>query len=115
MKGAIESLIQHEGEDYTVRNATASGARDAATYSDDGTIRAVLEQRSRPRTVTDSAGTEIEADRELRAIVDSGQTLRTADADNPPSKLVHPDGPTYRLLDRHYEDSAVDVLLVTLD
>ena len=115
MHGPAQRLIRSHGVEYQLRNASGGGGRDTPDYSDDGTLVGVLEQRGMPRTATDSAGTEVESDLEIRAVVD-GQTLREAgSADGYPTKLVHPDGQTYRLLATFPEDSGVTVLTVVRD
>lgn len=113
--GVIEQLIEEEGKKYKVRNAPSSAtSRSAANYTDDGSIVGVINQsRSTPNPMTKSDGTEIEPDLEIRAVVDSSQTLRPAGTDDgEPSKLVHPNGNKYRVLDIHEEDSGVTVLPV---
>lgn len=116
MQGPAQRLIKKQGKDYTIRNATGGGDRDLPSYSDDGTLTAVLERRGRPRTVTDSAGTELEADLEIRAIVGSSTTIKTADdTDSYPTRLIHPNGTTYRVLQQHEEDGGVTVLPVVVD
>lgn len=115
MQGPSQRLIQKFGKEYTIRNATGGGDRDLPTYSDDGTLTGVLERRGRPRTVTDSAGTELEADLEIRAIVESSTTIESAAAtDSYPTKLVHPNGTTYRVIQDHEEDGGVTVLPVVV-
>ncbi|WP_459191825.1 hypothetical protein [Halosimplex sp. J119] len=115
MHGPAQRLIQKQGTEYTVQNASGGGGRDVPSYSDDGTIVGVLEQRGMPRTVQDSSGTDVEADVEIRAIPD-GVTLREAgSADGYPTKLVHPQGQTYRVLATFPEDSGVTVLTVVRD
>jgi hypothetical protein len=117
MPGATRRLIQQAGTDYTVRNATGGGGgRDIPSYQDDGTLRATIERRGLPRTVTDSAGEEVEADLELRAVPDDDVTIQAAGtADGYPTLLVHPDGQTYRVVDHHTEDGGVTVLTVVRD
>lgn len=117
MHGPIQRQIQQRGRTYTVRNATGgSGGRDTPDYSDDGSLQGVLERRGMPRTTTDSNGEDVEADLEVRAVVDSGTTIQPAGTANGyPTKLVHPDGPTYRVLDNQPEDSGVTVLTVVTD
>jgi hypothetical protein len=112
--GAVRRLITQQGAEYTVRNASGGGGgRDTPDYSDDGTLRAVLERRGLPRTVTDSAGEDIETDLELRAVPDDGVAIQSAGvADGYPTKLVHPDGPVYRVVDDHPEDGGVRILTV---
>lgn len=114
MHGPAKRLIQSRGVEYTIRNATGgSGGRDVLSYADDGTLVGVLEQRGRARTVTDSNGEDVEADLEIRAVLESGSTVQPAGtADGYPSLLVHPSGPVYRVVDHHPEDSGVDVLTV---
>jgi hypothetical protein len=68
-----------------------------------------------PQTATDSDGTEVETDLELRAVPD-GVTFRPAGSDDGyPTKLQHPNGTTYRLLDTHEEDGGVTALTVVED
>jgi hypothetical protein len=117
MRGAVARLIQSQGSEYQLRNAGGSGGRSTPSYSDDGTVAGVLERRSRtPRTVTDSDGTEVETDLELRAVPDDGTTLRSAGSDDGyPTKLTHPNGTTYRVLDTFEEDGGVTALAVVED
>jgi hypothetical protein len=117
MHGPAQRLIRQRGSEYTIRNASGgSGGRDTPSYSDDGTLTAVLERLRGTTTVTNSGGTEIETDLKLRAVTGSGTTIREAgDADGYPTKLDHPDGLTYRIMERHPEDSGVTVLLVVRD
>jgi hypothetical protein len=117
MTGASRRLIKQLGESYTVRNATGgSGGRGTPGYSDDGTLVAVMERRGLPRTVTDSAGEDIEADLELRAVPDDDITIQPAGtADGYPTKLVSPDGRTYRVVDDVPDDGGVTVLSVVRD
>lgn len=116
MQGPAQRLILARGSDYTIRNASGGGGRDTPNYSDDGTLTGVIEQRGMPRTVTDSDGTEIDADLEIRSVPESGTTIREAgESGGYPTKLVHPDGQTYRVLATHPEDSGVTVLTVVRD
>lgn len=112
MTGPERRLIKSQGREYTVRNASRSGSdRDVPTYSDDGTLIGVLEQRGLPVTRTDSAGTDIESDLEIRA-VDIGPDMVDQGASDWPTKLVHPDGRTFDVLATTPEDSGVTVLTV---
>jgi hypothetical protein len=114
MHGPAQRLIATMGRDYTVRNATGGGGGlDTPSYSDDGTLTAVLERRGMPRQVTDSNGEAVDADLELRAVPDGAVTIQPAGvADGYPTTLVHPDGPVYRVLDKQFEDGGVHVLTV---
>lgn len=115
MHGAAQRLILARGTEYTVQNAAGGGGRDVPNYGDDGTLTAVVEQRSMPRTFSKSEGTEIDADLELRAVVESGTTIREAgESGGYPTTLVGP-SKTYRVVHRHPEDSGVTVLTVTED
>ena len=113
MLGPIARHIEQRGSDYTVRNASGGGGRDAPSYSDDGTIRAVLEQRDRAERTTDSSGADVESDLELRALAD-GVTIREA-GDGYATKFVHPNGRTYQAVATHPEDSGVTVITVVRD
>jgi len=116
MHGPIQRMIAKQGAEYTVQNATGGGGRDTPDYSDDGTVVGVLEQRGMPRTVTDSSGTDIESDLEIRSLPDDSVTIREAgSADGYPTNLVHPQGQTYRVLASFPEDSGVTVLTVVRD
>jgi hypothetical protein len=113
MDGPVRRLIESTGKQYTVRNATGGGGREAPSYSDDGTLTGVLEQRSRPTVETDSAGEDVESDLEIRAIVDDNTTITPAgSAGAYPTLLIHPDGHEYRVVDEFPEDSGVTVLSV---
>jgi hypothetical protein len=115
MLGPIVRHIDRAGSDYTVRNASGGGGRDAPSYSDTGTIRAVLEQRNSPARTTDSSGADVESDLEIRALTE-GVTIREAgDSGGYPTKLVHPNGRTYQVLASHPEDSGVTVMTVVRD
>ena len=116
MHGAIARLIQSQGKEYQLQNASGGGGRDTPSYSDGGTIVGVLERRERPQTATDSSGTEVETDLEIRAVPDDGTQLRPAGSnDGYPTLLEHPTGAEYRLLDMHEEDGGVTVLTVVED
>jgi hypothetical protein len=113
MTGAIRRLIARQGRTYTVRNASGGSGRGGGDYQDDGELVAVLERRGRPRTFSDSAGEDIDADLELRAVGTEDVTIRPAgDAGEYPTVLVHPSGQTYRVVDDHVEDGGVHVLAV---
>jgi len=120
MLGPIARLIQSEGLEYGVYNATGTGGRTTPDYGDDPevTIAGVLERRTSAgaRTVTNSDGTEVETDLEIRAAPDDSITLRPAgSADGYPTLLEHPDGHRYRLLDAYAEDSGVTALTVVTE
>jgi len=118
MKGAERRAIKGSGKTYAVRNASGgSGGRDTPDYSGDGTLTAVLEQRGRPQTATDSDGTEIETDLELRAVVPDGTTIREAgESGGWPTKLDHPDrNATYRVMATRLEDGGVTPITVVRD
>lgn len=114
MLGPIARLIQSQGVEYQVRNATGSGGgRSTPSYGDDGTLIGVLESRGMPQVATDSDGTEVETDLEIRSAPGDGVELIPAgSADGYPTRLNHPDGRTYRVLDRYTEDGGVTVLTV---
>lgn len=111
MTGAIQRLIRQQGREYTIRNATDDGSdRSTPDYSDDGTLTGVLERRSRTASIDSlSSGEELESALELRTVLDN-QTVREVGEVDYPTKLVHPDGQTYRVLARFPEDSGVTVL-----
>jgi len=122
MVGPTKRLIQKQGREYEVYNAADSGGdRTTPNYGLDGnpdnTLIGVLERRSRaPSTVTDSSGDDIESTLELRAVFDSSETtIVEAAEDDYPTKLVHPDGPVYRVLAKFPEDSGVTVLTLERD
>lgn len=118
MKGAAKRVIKLQGSSYTVRNASGGdGARDVPSYSDDGTLTGVLENRQRAtRTETGSDGESVESQLEVRAIVDGSVTIREAgDSGSYPTELVHPDGRTYEVVSERTEDSGVTVLSVVRD
>jgi len=116
MHGPIARLIQSQGREYQLQNASGGGGRDTPSYSDAGAIVGVLERRGRPQTATDSSGTEVETDLEIRAVPDDGTQLRPAGSnDGYPTLLEHPTGAEYRLLDVHEEDGGVTVLTVVED
>ncbi|WP_089650336.1 hypothetical protein [Halobacterium hubeiense] len=115
MKGAAYRLIKSQGREYDVLNASGGGGRDVPTYAPTGTLVGVLERRGRPRTTTDSAGEEVETDKEIRAIVEDVDLVEAGESNSYPTKLIHPDGYEYRVLDAHPEDSGVTVLAVLED
>lgn len=116
MYGAIQRMIKSQGREYQLQNATGGGGRSTPSYSDDGTIVGVLESRGMPQTATNSDGTEVETDLEIRSVPDDGTTLRPAGCDEGyPTLLEHPSGAEYRLLDMHEEDGGVTVLTVVED
>ena len=116
MHGPIARLIQSQGKEYQLQNASGGGGRDTPSYSAGGAIVGVLERRGRPQTATDSSGTEVETDLEIRAVPDDGTQLRPAGSnDGYPTLLEHPTGAEYRLLDVHEEDGGVTVLTVVED
>lgn len=116
MHGPIARMIRSQGATYQVRNADGGGPRDSPEYVDNGDVVGVIESRGMPQKATDSDGSEVETDLEIRSVPDDGVTLRPAgDADGYPSLLVHPNGRTYRLLDEHVEDGGVSVLTVVRD
>lgn len=116
MPGPVQRLIQSKGTEYQVRNADGSGGRSTPAYNSGNTLVAVLERRGMPQTATDSDGTEVETDLELRAVPGDGVTLRPAGSDDGyPTLLDHPSGKTYRLIDKHPEDSGVTALTVVED
>lgn len=119
MLGPLTRHIEARGSDYTVRNAsrsaTGNDGRNAPSYSDDGTIRGVLEQRDRAERVTDSSGAEVESDLQVRALA-AGVTLYEAgDSGGYPTKLIHPNGRTYQAVATHPEDSGITVITVVRD
>jgi len=111
--GAVARLISSEGKEYTVRNASGGGGRDTPDYSDDGTLVGVMERRSRTaQTAKASSGEEIETNLEIRA-VDITPTIREAgESGGYPSRLAHPSGQTFEVVESHPEDSGVTVLSV---
>lgn len=114
MKGAAARVIQSQGSTYDVQNDTTDGGgRSTPSYNSNGTLVGVLESRGMPQTATDSDGTEVETDLEIRAVPDADVDLIPAgSAAGYPTLLEHPDGRTYRLLDRYTEDGGVTVLTV---
>jgi hypothetical protein len=120
MLGAIARLIQSQGREYGVYNATGTGGRTTPDYGSEPetTITGVLERRTSAgaRTVTNSDGTEVETDLEIRAVPDDGVDLFPAgSAEGYPTLLEHPDGHRYRLLDIYAEDSGVTALTVVTE
>ena len=117
-RGPAARLIRRRGQEYTIRNGTAGGdARSTPTYSDDGTIQAVLERRSgQPVADQASDGTDIDSTLELRCVLEGTETIREAgSATGAPTKLVAPDGRSFEVVARHREDSGVAVLTVRRD
>lgn len=117
MHGPAERLIKKRGVEYTIKNATSTGGRSSPSYSDDGTLVGVLEQRSRPTIETLSSGEAVESDLEIRAVYDSSTTTIRGQGDGggEPTKLVHPDGHSYEVVVPHPEDGGVTVLMVVRD
>jgi len=114
MHGPAKRLIQPQGVEYTVRNASGGDGRDPPSYSDDGTLTGVLEQRSMPTVESLSSGEDVESDLEIRA-VDVGPPIVGAGEEDYPTKLVHPSGRAFEVLTTHPEDSGVTVLTVVRD
>lgn len=115
MKGPAQRLILKAGTEYNVLNSDGGGGRDTSSYSKTGTIIGILESRGMPRTVTDSDGTEVNADREIRAVVHDVALREAGSANGYPTKLEHPDGTVYRVLDTLTEDTGVTVITVVRD
>lgn len=115
MQGAIKQLIRSQGSEFDVQNATGGSGRDVPSYSKDGTLIGVLDRRGQPRTVTDTDGTEVEADLEIRAILDGTISINDVDEAGYPTRLVHPSGERYRVMHTYSEDSGVSVLTVVED
>jgi hypothetical protein len=116
--GAVSRLIESEGKEYTIRNASGGGGRDSPDYSDDGTLVGVIERRTRSASVeTLSSGEEVESDLEIRAVYDSGSTTirEQGHSDGYPTKLVHPNGQTYEVVATFDEDAGVTILSVVRD
>lgn len=110
--GPYRRMVQQRGREYEVRNATGGGGdRTVPSYPEDpdATLVGVLERRSRPTVETLSSGEEIETELELRALTD-GVEIQERDETETPTRLTHPDGPTYEVVARYPEDSGVDVL-----
>lgn len=117
-RGPVARLIRRRGQEYTVRNGTTGGsARSPPTYSDDGSIQAVIERRSRqPVADQTSDGADVDSTLELRCVLEGSETIREAgSAAGAPTKLVPPDGRTFQVVARHREDSGVTVLTVRRD
>lgn len=118
MKGASRKAINAVGRDYTIRNASGGGGRDAPSYSDDGTLRAVIERRTLTPTIErQSAGEEVAVDLEIRAVYDAASTTirEQGSSTGYPTKLVHPNGQTYEVVATHDEDGDVTVIAVVRD
>lgn len=117
MLGPIARMIRSQGVEYDIKNAGgAGGGRSTPSYSADGTLVGVLESRGMPQTATDSDGTEVETDLEIRAVPDDATTLIAAGSgDGYPTLLDHPSGQTYRLLDKYTEDGGISVLTVVTE
>lgn len=115
MKGAALRLIRKLGREYTVRNATGgSGGLDTPDYADDGTvIGGAIERRSRPQAMADSAGEDVDGEAQIRIIPKDGVTISPAGGEGSyPTRLVHPDGVVYEVVDTFIEDGGVHVLTV---
>lgn len=127
MHGPAQRMIQSQGDEFLIRNAPETGDRETPSYSDDGTLVGVLEQRSRPTVETLSSGEDVEADLEIRAVPDAGTTIRGAGETGRPTKLIP--GPEYGdhygdsyshdealvVVATHTEDGGVTVLTVVWD
>lgn len=113
MHGPLTRMIQSQGREYQVLNADGGGGRTAPSYEADGTLRGVIESRGRPQQATDSDGNEVETDLEIRAVVDEATTIRAmGSADGYPTKLEHPNGSKYDVVQILEEDGGVFVLTV---
>lgn len=114
--GPIGQLIAEEGKEYDVLTASDAEGRDIPSYSSAGTLMGVLERRGRPRTVTTSAGEEVDVDTEIRTTNENDISIMpTGTRDSHPAKLKHPNGTEYRVVDTHPEDGAVTVISVVRD
>lgn len=113
MHGPLARMIQSQGREYQIENADGGGGRSTPSYEPDGTLRGVLESRGQPQQTTDSDGEVIETDLEIRAVADDETTIRPmGSAGGYPTKLKHPNGTEYDVVDRHEEDAGVLVLAV---
>lgn len=113
---AVSQLIAEVGWEYDVLTASDAGGRDIPSYSSAGTLVGVLERRGRPRTITTSAGEEVDVDTEIRTTNENDISITPAGtADAHPAKLKHPNGTEYRVVDTHPEDGDVTVISVVRD
>jgi hypothetical protein len=117
MTGAQRRLIKSMGTEYDVKNASqGSNTRDLNSYETVGTLMAVIREETRPTRASDSAGEDIEATEELRAIVpDTISLYEPGHSSQLPTRFDHPANSrlTYELVGRRYEDApGVDVLPV---
>lgn len=108
-------MIKSQGREYDVYNADGGGGRSVPDYGDepDGTLVGVLEQRSRsPSAASDSDGTDVETDLEIRSVVDDLEIRPMGSANGYPTKLEHPNGTVYDVVRAHEEDGGVTVIAV---
>jgi hypothetical protein len=112
--GPAQRLIKSEGVEYTVRNASGGGGRDAPSYDADGSLTGVLERRTRPSIELVSSGEEVASELEIRTVDPTPQIVGQGESDYP-TKLDHPSGRTYEVIATYPEDSGVLVLTVVRD
>lgn len=115
MEGATYRTILKMGKTYTIQNPTGgSGGTDTPDYEEDGAITGVIERRSIPQFFTDSAGIERETDVQIRSVIrdDSLTFYEMGEENQYPSRIIHPDGRQFLLVDKFPEDKGVSVLTV---
>lgn len=118
MRGNLYRQIEKQGVEMEIHNAVGGGGRTMPDYSEDaadGVKKMVSEQRGMGRTVTDSSGTEVEANLEFRHIPDEDDPDIIPAGDDQPTRLKHPSGVLYRVMDIYREDSGAEVLTVVED
>lgn len=112
MTGAIERLLDDQGQSYTLRNAARSGGgREVPSYSDDGTITGSLRRTGNSaRVVEDSDGAEHMIEYELVVVLDGSETIREmGESEGFPTQIVG-DQATYLVAHRYTDDSGATVL-----
>lgn len=116
MKGAEKKAIEAVGKQYAVRNSVGSerDGRSSPDYADVGQLTGVLERRSTPTTVTLSSGEDVEIDLEIRA-VDPEPNIIGQGNSNYPTKLTHPNGDAFEVVDTIPEDGGVTLITVVPD
>jgi len=114
MIGPERKAINAVGKTYDVRNATGGGGRSSPYYSGDGTLTGVLERRGTPTTETLSSGEDVETDLEIRAVDPEPAIIGQGRSDYP-TKLTHPDGDVFEVIDTVPEDGGITVITVVPD
>lgn len=113
MNAPTKKIIRKIGKPVDVINAGETGGREFPAEATEGTVQMVIEERGMAKTITDSSGTEHEANIEFRAVPDEGDPEITGPGEggSPATILDHPDAGRYRVVQTFVEDA--DVLVIS--